>query len=146
MKHISNEEALQLKDKLDSLQRRYSDLTSRGADLLKYAQEALPIVEQFHDAHNRLIDWITAAEGVLSGTGEPKESAMTRLEQEIVEMRHVLEAVNLFGPQLCQMSPGEGAATVENIVSRDNRRFEAVVEQIQRKAERLQLSKQVSVK
>src|SRR5688572_6840611 len=48
MKHISNDEALQLKDKLDSLQRRYSDLTSRGADLLKNAHDVLPLVEQFH--------------------------------------------------------------------------------------------------
>lgn len=38
MKHISNDEAIQLKDKLDSLQRRYNDLTARGADLLKNAQ------------------------------------------------------------------------------------------------------------
>lgn len=38
MKHISSDEAIQLKDKLDSLQRRYNDLTSRGADLLKHAQ------------------------------------------------------------------------------------------------------------
>ncbi len=38
MKHISNDEAIQLKDKLDTLQRRYRDLVSRGADLLKTAQ------------------------------------------------------------------------------------------------------------
>lgn len=38
MKHISNDEAIQLKDKLDSLQRRYNDLTARGAGLLKNAQ------------------------------------------------------------------------------------------------------------
>lgn len=38
MKHISNDEAIQLKDKLDALQRRYNDLTARGADLLKNAQ------------------------------------------------------------------------------------------------------------
>ena len=38
MKHISSDEALQLKDKLDSLQRRFNDLVTRGADLLKHAQ------------------------------------------------------------------------------------------------------------
>lgn len=38
MKHISNDEAIQLKDKLDLLQRRFNDLTTRGADLLKHAQ------------------------------------------------------------------------------------------------------------
>lgn len=60
-----------------------------------------------------------------------------------LEFRPVLENINLIGPQLCQMSPGEGAATIEGLVSRDNRRFDAIAEQIQRKAERIHLSKQV---
>jgi hypothetical protein len=47
------------------------------------------------------------------------------------------------GPQLCQISPGEGASTIEGLVTRDNRRFDAIAEQIQRKGERIQLSKQV---
>lgn len=41
------------------------------------------------------------------------------------------------------MSPGEGAATIEGLVTRDNRRFDAIAEQIQRKAERIHISKQV---
>lgn len=61
----------------------------------------------------------------------------------VVEFRPVLETVNLIGPQLCQISPGEGASTIEGLVMRDNRRFDAIAEQIQRKAERLHLSKQV---
>lgn len=48
-----------------------------------------------------------------------------------------------MGPQLCQISPGEGASTIEGLVTRDNRRFDAIAEQIQRKGERIQLSKQV---
>lgn len=44
MKHISNDEAIQLKDKLDSLQRRYRDLVARGADLLKTAQVNYPLL------------------------------------------------------------------------------------------------------
>lgn len=55
----------------------------------------------------------------------------------------MLESINLVGPQLCQISPGEGASTIEGLVTRDNRRFDAIAEQIQRKGERIQLSKQV---
>ncbi|XP_065369779.1 dystonin isoform X16 [Calliphora vicina] len=141
MKHISNDEAIQLKDKLDSLQRRYGELTNRGGDLLKSAQNALPLVQQFHEAHNRLLDWMQSAESALA-TSEPRQSDVLRLEAELVEMRPTLDAVNLVGPKLCQLSPGEGASTIENIVTRDNRRFDAIVEQIQRKAERLHLSNQ----
>ncbi|XP_044737986.1 dystonin isoform X15 [Chrysoperla carnea] len=144
MKHISSDEALQLKDKLDSLQRRFNDLTSRGVDLLKHAQEALPLVEQFHNAHNRLVDWMLPAEGILQH-GDPREDDIARLELDIQELRPVLDTINLIGPKLCQISPGEGAATIESIVTRDNRRFDAIVEQIQRKAERINLSKQRSM-
>ncbi|KAL9875799.1 dystonin-like protein short stop isoform 24-T27 [Glossina fuscipes fuscipes] len=141
MKHISNDEALQLKDKLDSLQRRYGELTNRGGDLLKNSQNALPLVQQFHGGHSRLIEWMQIAETSLS-LSEPRQFDVLRLEGELAEMRTVLDVVNLVGPQLCQISPGEGAAVIENIVTRDNRRFDAIVEQIQRKAERLHLSNQ----
>ena len=141
MKHISNDEAIQLKDKLDSLQRRYGELTNRGGDLLKSAKNALPLVQQFHEAHKRLVEWMQSAESALS-TSEPRQSDILRLETELVEMRPILDAVNLVGPKLCQLSPGEGASTIESIVTRDNRRFDAIVEQIQRKAERLHLSNQ----
>ncbi|XP_017959524.1 dystonin isoform X24 [Drosophila navojoa] len=141
MKHISNDEAIQLKDKLDSLQRRYGDLTNRGGDLLKNAQNALPLVQQFHDAHNRLVDWMQSAETALAPS-EPRQADVLRLETELSDMRPMLDTINLVGPQLCQLSPGEGAATIESIVTRDNRRFDAIVEQIQRKAERLHLSNQ----
>ncbi|XP_050095424.1 dystonin isoform X5 [Anopheles aquasalis] len=143
MKHISSDEALQLKDKLDSLQRRYGELTTKGGDLLKHAQDALPLVQQFHDSHLRLVNWMQAAESSLA-TGDANEIDIARLEAELSEIRPLLEQVNSIGPQLCQISPGEGASTIEGIVTRDNRRFEAIVEQIQRKAERLHLSKQRS--
>ena len=67
-----------------------------------------------------------------------------RLEQDVQDNRPHLEAVNITGPQLCQMSPGEGARTIEDLVTRDNRRFDALCEQIQRRSERIQLSKQRS--
>ena len=144
MKHISGDEALQLKDKLDSLQRRYHDLVGRGSDLLRHAQEALPLVQQFHDNHNRLMDWMQAAEVCLQ-SAEMHEEEIIRLELEISEYRPVVDKINAVGPQLCQISPGDGTATIEALVTRDNRRFDAIAEQIQRKAERIQLSKQRSL-
>ncbi|XP_052120461.1 dystonin isoform X27 [Frankliniella occidentalis] len=144
MKHISNDEAIQLKDKLDSLQRRYNDLTSRGADLLKHAQEALPLVQQFHNCHTKLVDWMMGAEATLQ-QADPREEDIHRLELDLQEFRPVLDAINQVGPRLCQMSPGEGASTIEGLMTRDNRRFDAIAEQIQRKAERIQLSKQRSL-
>jgi len=141
MRHISSDEALQLKDKLDSLQRRYNDLTSRGSDLLKHAQNLLPLVQKFHNNHNKLVEWMQEAEAVLQ-SAEPSEGDIARLEVDLQELRPVLETINVLGPQLCQASPGEGAATIEGLVTRDNRRFDAIAEQIQRRAERIHLGKQ----
>jgi ABC-type transporter Mla subunit MlaD len=149
MKSISNEEAIQLKEKLDSLQRRFGEVTSKAADLLKNAQEALPLVTQFHDCHNNLSDWMLEAESTIQGLDNSsmaaQEKEITRLEREIAEQRKVLEAINLVGPQLCQLSPGEGASTIEGLVTRDNRRFDAICEQVQRRAERINMSKQRSM-
>ncbi|BET00336.1 Growth-Arrest-Specific Protein 2 Domain [Nesidiocoris tenuis] len=144
MRNISSDEAIQLKDKLDSLQRRYNQLTTKGADLLKQTQEALPLVQQFHHAHNRLADWMHGAETTLQ-QAEPREESIQALEMDIKEFKPVLENINQLGPQLCAIGPGEGAATIEGLVTRDNRRFDAIAQQIQRKAERLRLCKQRSL-
>jgi len=148
MKHIANEEALQLKDKLDSLQRKYNDLATKAADLLRNAQEMMPLVQNFHQSHNRLSEWLTGVEGILQSLDtynlEDQEMEIKRLEQDVQENRPLIENINISGPQLCQMSPGEGARTIEDLVTRDNRRFDAICEQIQRRSERIQLSKQRS--
>ncbi|XP_072947987.1 uncharacterized protein shot isoform X1 [Epargyreus clarus] len=144
MKHISGDEALQLKDKLDALQRRYNELTSRGAELLRVASETLPLVQQLYNNHTKLTEWMSSAETCLQSV-EPREEDIMRLEAELQEFKPVLDSINLIGPQLCQISPGEGATHVEGIVTRDNRRFDAIAEQVQRKAERLLLSKKRSL-
>lgn len=58
------------------------------------------------------------------------------------EYREVLEIINHTGPRLCELSPGEGAVSIENLVTRANQRFERVCEQVQRKAERIRLAVQ----
>ena len=148
MKHISNEESMSLKDKLDSLQRKYNDLASKAADLLKNAQDMLPLVQNFHQSHNRLSDWMNGVEGIIQSLDslslEDQEAEIHRLEADIAQYRPLLEGINLTGPQLCQLSPGEGARSIEGLVTRDNRRFEAICEQVQRRGERIALAKQKS--
>ena len=75
---------------------------------------------------------------------EDQEMEIKRLEQDVQDNRPLLDSINISGPQLCQMSPGDGARTVEDLVARDNRRFDAICEQIQRRSERIALSKQRS--
>ena len=62
--------------------------------------------------------------------------------RQVSQRRPLLDQVNQAGPQLSQISPGDGAQTIESLVTRDNRRFEAIAEQVQRKAERLRQARQ----
>lgn len=141
MRHIVPDEALQLKDKLDCLQRRYDELYVRTSELLHRGQDALPLVIEFHEQHACLVDWIQAAEAALQ-SAEPREDEVLRLELEISEQRPRLDRLNTIGPQLSAASPGEGAVSLETLVTRDQRRFDAIAAQIQRRAERIQLSRQ----
>ena len=148
MKNITNEEALSLKDKLDSLLRKYNDLAAKASDLLKNAQDMLPLVTNFHESHNRLADWMEGVEGILQSLDtyslEDQEAEIHRLQADIEQHKPLLDGINMTGPQLCALSPGEGARTIEGLVTRDNRRFDAICEQVQRRGERIALAKQKS--
>lgn len=46
------------------------------------SQEMLPLVQQFHNSHNRLVDWMMEAESQLQ-VAEPREEDIARLELDI---------------------------------------------------------------
>ncbi|GFW43673.1 hypothetical protein TNCV_4770221 [Trichonephila clavipes] len=149
MKHASGDDVIRMKEKLDNLSIKFTDLTSRAADKLRQAQDSLPLVQNYHASHERITTWMDTTERQLKNLENvglsSQETIIQRLEGEIQEYRPLVETLNHLGPQLCQMSPGQGAADIENQVSRVNRRFDTICEQIQRKAERIDLSKQRNV-
>ena len=143
IRSISQDEALKLKEKLDTLGRRYVDICNKAAEYLSNAKDGLALAQDFHGAHNRLVNWMQNAESILVGNAASEVEILT-LESDLTKMRSELESINSLGPQLAQLSSDEGGATLEGIITRDNRRFDAIVEQIQRKAERLQIIQQRS--
>ncbi|KFM60284.1 Dystonin, partial [Stegodyphus mimosarum] len=149
MKHASGDDVIRMKEKLDNLSLKFTDLTSRAADKLRQAQDSLPLVQNYHASHERVTSWMDATERQLKNLENvglsSQETIIQRLEGEIQEYRPLVDTLNHLGPQLCQMSPGQGAADIENQVTRVNRRFDVICEQVQRKAERIDLSKQRNV-
>jgi DNA repair exonuclease SbcCD ATPase subunit len=119
MRHITNEEALQLQEKLDFIQRRYIELTVRADELLKEAHETQPVIEQFHLSHNRLANYLLDAEDRLqaldssstasSGSAglHVQECIIAHLEKLLIEVRPFLDMVNQNGPMLCRRCPGK---------------------------------------
>lgn len=59
-------------------------------------------VIKLHNLFHRLVDWMSSAEAALQ-TAEPREQDIIRLEEDLQHYRPVLEAINLVGPQLCQV-------------------------------------------
>lgn len=149
MKHASGDDVIRMKEKLDNLSIKFTDLTSRAADKLRQAQDSLPLVQNYHASYERITTWMDTTERQLKNLENvglsSQETIIQRLEGEIQEYRPLVETLNHLGPQLCQMSPGQGATDIENQVSRVNRKFDTICEQIQRKAERIDLSKQRNV-
>ena len=146
MKHSSGGDSIFIKEKLDALQSRFSELNHRTSEKLMQAKEALPIAQNFHSAHNKLNAWMDDAERELKNLGSlnlsAQEKIIVKLEKELPENKTLLETMNHLGPQLGAISPGQGAATIEGYVTKASRRFDAICEQIQRKSERIALSKQ----
>ncbi|XP_076320054.1 microtubule-actin cross-linking factor 1-like isoform X9 [Tachypleus tridentatus] len=146
MRHASGDDAVQMKDKADTIQSKFNEVSQRCNERQKQALEVLPLTQNFHSSHEQLVFWMDETERILktleSLSLSTQETTITQLEKEIHEYRPLVESVSSLGPRLCQISPGEGSHLLETLVTRDNRRYDAICEQVQRKAERIQLSKQ----
>ncbi|XP_022239565.1 microtubule-actin cross-linking factor 1-like isoform X12 [Limulus polyphemus] len=146
MKHASGDDAVQVKDKADAIQSKFNEVSQRCNERQKQALEVLPLTQNFHSSHEQLVFWMDETERILKTLESlsliTQETTIAQLEKEIHEYRPLVESVSSLGPRLCQISPGEGSHLLETLVTRDNRRYDAICEQVQRKAERIQLSKQ----
>ncbi|XP_022254698.1 microtubule-actin cross-linking factor 1-like [Limulus polyphemus] len=149
MKHTSGDDVIQLKDKVDIIQGKYNEVSQKCTERQKQALEVLPLTQNFQSSREKLVLWIDETEQTLKTLEalslSTQESTIEHLEKVMQEYRPVVESVTLLGPRLCQISPSEGSHLLENLITRDNRRYDALCEQIQRKAERIQLSKQKNV-
>ncbi len=51
-----------MKEKLDNLSVKFTDLTSRAADKLRQAQDSLPLVQNYHASYGRVTTWMDTTE------------------------------------------------------------------------------------
>ncbi|GFQ91888.1 hypothetical protein TNCT_652961 [Trichonephila clavata] len=146
MKLVSGEDSIQMKEKLDALNIKLFEFSNKLNERLKTAEETLPLVETFYSAINKLSTWLDSLETSLkvldNNTLDVQNKTIKMFKESIPEYCSTLETINNSGPRLCQLAAGEGSVVIENQMSRANQRFEKVCEQIQRKAERIQLTLQ----
>lgn len=142
--NIESNEAFKLKDKIDSIEKPYNELCKKSEAYLKMTNEGLQTASKFHEAHNNLTKWMQDAEEILVTSNSNNFDNILSLENDLPRMRGELELINSHGRQLAKLASEENSAAIEAIITRSNRRFEAIVEQIQRKAERFQITLQRS--
>lgn len=135
-----------IKQKCDQLQFKFNELKRKAQDYFNNIKEALPIAQNFYNAHDKLSAWFDVAERSLknleSQSLKQQEFTIRTLEGQINENKALLDVVNNLGPQFCQYTPGQGTATIEGIVFKDNRRFNNICEQIHRQVDKIDSWKQ----
>lgn len=70
---------------------------------------------------------------------------MQKLQLELESARPLVEFLNETGPELRTMSPGEGALRLEDMLQRDNNKYDTLSDQVQRRTDKIKLQKQKSL-
>ena len=65
------------------------------------------------------------------------------LQQRLEECLPLLEVINEEGHQLASITP-EGASRVDDVIAKDNKKFDNISEQVKRKADKINLQRQKS--
>ena len=60
------------------------------------------------------------------------------------EIQPLLEVLTSEGSELADLAPGDTGLRVEDLISKDNKKFDELKEQVNKLAEKVQLSKQKS--
>ena len=68
-----------------------------------------------------------------------------KLLENLKEIEPILEVMTADGGQLAELAPGDAGFKVEDTIAKDMKRFEAVNDAIQKKAEKFRTAKQKSV-
>ncbi|XP_033113691.1 microtubule-actin cross-linking factor 1, isoforms 1/2/3/5-like isoform X2 [Anneissia japonica] len=135
-----------LQKHIDELDRTYKDISNKSNKRVEELEEALPLTLQFVESHEELAQWLNDIEAELRNQRPPgldaeeikKEVNNNRLMQQMVaEKQQHINKLNRIAPQLCDLSPGSGARGIQAKVEDDNKRYEKVKEEVNKKGNQL---------
>ncbi|XP_041359578.1 microtubule-actin cross-linking factor 1, isoforms 1/2/3/5-like isoform X9 [Gigantopelta aegis] len=145
--YCKGEDVVHVQMKIDNVQKRYCDLKNKVEDTLEQMEEALPLAQRFQDAHEKLVDWIAKVEPEVRSkdvTCPEAEEHVQSLLDKVEEIQPLLEVLTLEGSELADLAPGDTGLRVEDLISKDNKKFEDLKDQVNKLAEKVQLSRQKS--
>ena len=145
---VAGDDVVSVQDKVNHVKDRYSALDTKCGERLGQMEQALPLAQNFFDTHEKLLDWLQHIEPDLrakEATGPEAEKQLEELQRKVDECRPLLDVLNQDGPHLAMLSPGEGSSRVDDMLTKDNKKFDAIDEQVKKRADKLNLQKQKSM-
>ncbi|KAM9156687.1 dystonin isoform 14-T14 [Pangshura tecta] len=124
----TEEEKQSMKRKLESLLQKYDTVCQMNAERNLQLERAQSLVNQFWETYEELWPWLTEIEMVISQLPAPaleyetlkqQQEEHRQLRELIAEHKPHIDKMNKTGPQLLELSPGEGFCIQEKYVAAD---------------------------
>ncbi|XP_032265503.1 dystonin isoform X21 [Phoca vitulina] len=128
MATCSEEEKQSMKKKLDEVLKNYDAICQVNSERYLQLERAQSLVNQFWETYEELWPWLTETQRIISQLPAPAlEYETLRQQQEehrqlrelIAEHKPHIDKMNKTGPQLLELSPGEGFSIQEKYVAAD---------------------------
>ncbi|XP_014443533.1 dystonin [Tupaia chinensis] len=128
MTTCSEEEKQSMKKKLDKVLKNYDAICQINSERYLQLERAQSLVSQFWETYEELWPWLTDTQRIISELPAPAlEYETLRQQQEehrqlrelIAEHKPHIDKMNKTGPQLLELSPGEGFSIQEKYVAAD---------------------------
>uniref|UniRef100_A0A8D2B3W1 Dystonin n=1 Tax=Sciurus vulgaris TaxID=55149 RepID=A0A8D2B3W1_SCIVU len=125
----SEEEKQSMKKKLDKLLKNYDALCQINSERYLQLERAQSLVNQFWETYEELWPWLTETQKVISQLPVPaleydtlrqQQEEHRQLRELIAEHKPHIDKMNKTGPQLLELSPGEGFSIQEKYVAADS--------------------------
>ncbi|XP_064506345.1 dystonin isoform X25 [Pseudopipra pipra] len=128
MKTCTEEEKQMMKKKMESLLQKYDAVCQMNSERNLQLERAQSLVNQFWETYEELWPWLTETEMIISQLPAPaleyetlkqQQEEHRQLRELIAEHKPHIDKMNKTGPQLLELSPGEGFSIQEKYVAAD---------------------------
>ncbi|NXO74338.1 DYST protein, partial [Phainopepla nitens] len=128
MKTCTEEEKQIMKKKIESLLQKYDAVCQMNSERNLQLERAQSLVNQFWETYEELWPWLTETEMIISQLPAPaleyetlkqQQEEHRQLRELIAEHKPHIDKMNKTGPQLLELSPGEGFSIQEKYVAAD---------------------------
>ncbi|XP_036623907.1 dystonin isoform X4 [Trichosurus vulpecula] len=128
MNSCSEEEKQSMKKKLDNVLKNYDDICQINSERYLQLEQAQSLVNQFWETYEELWPWLTEIQRVISQLPAPaleyetlkqQQEEHRQLRELIAEHKPHIDKMNKTGPQLLELSPGEGFLIQEKYTAAD---------------------------